>query len=448
MNSLDEFFKGLISIVKLELNSKNLNITEQQQIISKINEYLFTNYVGIGTTHILDSDFEYFSEFHKYWEKNHRKILNPQIDDYQCDILADVLHNIYLKYGKTPFSELYDTLGLNKSEICRVRYFTANQEFRGTRNFEDFARIYQRDPAIFDTNYIYRNPEEFLSHLRLGTLSQSDKRIKYAKISAELLIENRIEPIELLELSENDFLILKKKLTNTQGSGYGKKKTDMFLRDMRLLDVWSEGRNFDKIDVASDINTIKVALRSSILKTDILLLSSFLDIFCYQYGLIDEMNAKAWRQVWEIWNNKYPEECIESPCLMDYLIYRLIGKEICKEKLCLFKCDEVGHEFFWHSSRNRSCQICYEEIKERRPASLIFKDLPCKHLEGTIFFEKNKQVAKFLPGITQCPFIIACKPNLPEFRKLNPPKSISILGRTGWQTAKTRRDEGGGGLMA
>lgn len=29
-----------------------------------------------------------------------------------------------------------------------------------------------------------------------------------------------------------------------------------------------------------------------------------------------------------------------------------------------------------------------------------------------------------------------------------PPKSISILGQTGWTTAYARNDEGGGGLMA
>ena len=35
--------------------------------------------------------------------------------------------------------------------------------------------------------------------------------------------------------------------------------------------------NFDKIDVASDINTMKVAFRTRILKTEIPLVSSFLD---------------------------------------------------------------------------------------------------------------------------------------------------------------------------
>ncbi len=448
MNSLIDFFKGLIKIVDLEIDSRELNIEEQKQIISKINEYLFTNYKGIGKTYILDRDFEYFSEFHKYWEKNHGQILNPQIDNEQCEILADILHEIYQKYGLKPFSELYNTLDLDLPEICKVRFFTANQDFRGSRNFEDFAKIYQNDPAIFDINFIQNNPEEFLSNLKLGSLSQSDKRIKYAKVSAEILINNNIEPINLLGFYNNDFIKLREKLTNSKGSGYGKKKVDMFLRDMRLLGVWTGGINFDKIDVASDINTIKVSLRSRILKTDILLLSSFLDIFCYQYGLMADMNAKAWRRVWELWKEKYPTECIESPCLMDYLIYRLIGKEICKEKLCKFQCDEKGHQFFWHSSRNRSCQTCYRDNKIRNPVSIIFKSLPCKYEEGSIFFKKNRQVAKFLPGILQCPLSTACKPNSSEFNKLNPPKSISILGRTGWESAKTRKDEGGGGLMA
>lgn len=52
----------------------------------------------------------------------------------------------------------------------------------------------------------------------------------------------------------------------------------MFLRDMVVLGIWQNVDGFDKIDVASDINTIKVALRTGIIKTEIPLVSSFLDI--------------------------------------------------------------------------------------------------------------------------------------------------------------------------
>lgn len=75
-------------------------------------------------------------------------------------------------------------------------------------------------------------------------------------------------------------------------------------------------QGFEKIDVASDVNTIKIALKSGILNCAIPLVSSFIDIFSYQYGLIDTMSAKAWRRVWEIWSKKYPDEHIDSPCLI------------------------------------------------------------------------------------------------------------------------------------
>ena len=114
----------------------------------------------------------------------------------------------------------------------------------------------------------------------------------------------------------------------------------MFVRDMVVLEIWNEVKGFEKIDVASDVNTIKVALRTGILKTAIPLVSSFLDIFCYQYGYIDEMNANAWRRVWEIWKKTYPEECISSPCLMDYFVYKVVGKQFCKESLSIYKCEK------------------------------------------------------------------------------------------------------------
>ena len=219
---------------------------------------------------------------------------------------------------------------------------------------------------------------------------------------------------------------------------------------MAVLGVWKNPKNFDKIDVASDINTVKVALRSRILKTDIVLISSFLDIFGYQYVLIDIMNALAWRRVWEIWNNKYPKECIASPCLIDYFVYRIIGKEFCKESLCIFKCETENHTFKWHSGRNKTCQICFKN-KAKSKAYVINKVLPCTDNEGYLVIEKSDFVSgnnPLLPNLKECPFEIVCKPKTDIFKKLNPPKSISILGQTGWDSARTRADEGGGGLMS
>ncbi len=450
MDNFNKFFKNILLNSKIKLG-RDLSLEEVRFIISKINEYFYTNYDGIGYTRALNDKFEYFSEFHKFWEKYHRDIINPKIDEKQCKIVADILHEVYLKYGERLFYELYDTDGLKPEEICKIRYLSANQDFRGSRNFSDLIKKYNDNPTIFDTRNIFENPEDFLKNIGITALSQNDKRIKYAITATKILLDNNIEPHELIKHCNNDLLEVRKLILGNRGSGFGKKKTDMFLRDMVVFKVWNKGKNFDKIDVASDINTIKVALRTGILKTDTVLISSFLDIFGYQYSLIDEINALAWRHVWEIWHKKYPKECINSPCLIDYFVYRVIGKDFCRESLCFFKCKEKSHTFKWHSSRNQTCQICFKNNRIRNKARLIRKILPCTDNDGYLAITKSEFTSEedsLLPGIKECPFIKACTPRDAEFKKLNPPKSISILGQTGWDSARTRADVGGGGLMS
>lgn len=450
MNKFNEFFNNIINNSNLSLD-RELTIKEIRFIISKINEFFYTNYEGIGETEALGMKFEYFSEFHKFWEKNHKEILNPQIIDDKCEKMADILHEAYIKYGKKIFLELYDTFELSPEEICKIRYFSANQDFRGSRDFKFLADKYLVDPSIFDKQNVFDNPEDFLKNIKVTSLSQNDKRIKYAKTAAKLLIDNNIEPFDLLNFCHGDIAEVRNLLINNNGSGFGNKKTDMFLRDMVVLNVWPNTENFEKLDVASDINTVKVALRSGILKTEIVLLSSFLDIFCHQYSLIDEMNAKAWRKVWEKWKDKYPNETIESPSLFDYFVYRIIGKEFCKEDLCYFICEDGEHKFYWHSSRNKTCQTCYAGGVQGKKAILIKKMLPCTCEDGQIVIKNNKFVKgadALLYGILECPLADVCESRSPSFKKLNPPKSISILGQTGWDSARTRGDVGGGGLMS
>ena len=449
MKSFSDFFKSLLDNSNISIK-RDLSIKEIRFIISKTNEYFYTNYEGIGYTNALDNEFEYFSDFHKFWEKYHKEILDPQIDERQCEKAADVLHNVFKKYGKTPFYELYDTFSLKPEEICRIRYFSANQDFRGSRDFEDLFEQYNDDPSIFDRNTINENPEDFLKNIGITSLSQNDKRVKYAKKASQILIDRNIEPFDLFAHFKRDLLGVRNFLLSNRGSGFGNKKTDMFLRDMIVLGVWEKPKNFDKIDVASDINTVKVALRAGILKTAIPLVSSLLDIFCYQYSLIDEMNALAWRKVWELWKQKYPDESIESPCLIDYFIYRIIGKEFCNEKLCIFECETKKHFFKWHSGRNKTCQICFKN-KVKNKAHVVNKVLPCTDNDGYIVIDKSDFVSgnnPLLPNLKECPFEIVCTPQNNAFKKLNPPKSISILGQTGWESAKARRFEGGGGLMS
>ena len=236
------------------------------------------------------------------------------------------------------------------------------------------------------------------------------------------------------------------KRQDCKSAGYGNKKTDMFLRDMVVLGVWQNIKGFDKIDVASDINTIKVALRTGIIKTEIPLVSSFLDIFCHQYSYIDKMNALAWRRVWEIWHEVYPRETIASPCLIDYFVYRVVGKQFCKKNLYVFECENEHHYFKWHSNRNKTCQLCHAFHKKGVKAHLVMSVMPCNDSEGSISIFKSEYV-RSLPKEQQfgeCPFINICGGN----KKLMPPKSISIMGQTGWTSAYSKQDEGGGGLMA
>lgn len=445
MENFSDYFNALLKQLGYDKESE-LSLEDVRFILSKTNEYFYTYREGIGKTYKLDGYYEYFSEFHKFWEKYHKEVLNPTIDDDKCEQVADILNNLYNKFGKELFYELYDTFNLEPKEICQIRYFSANQDFRGSREFSELFEIYSNDPTIFDEHKIYSNPEDFLKNIGITSLSQNDKRVKYAKTAAEIIINLEIKPFDLFSHFNRDVLKIREFLLNNKGAGFGNKKIDMFLRDMIVLGVWKNPLNFDKINVASDINTIKVALRTGILKTEIPLLSSFLDIFCYQYTLIDEMNALAWRKVWEKWKEKHPETCIESPCLIDYLVYRIIGKEFCKEALSVFQCESENHHFKWHSSKNRTCQVC-----KQSKAILINRVLPCTDNEGYIYIEKNSFVAgsnALMKGIKECPFVPVCNPKSYAFKKLNPPKSISILGQTGWESARTKSDEGGGGLMS
>lgn len=424
----------------------SLSVPDARKVVKKINDFLYTNYPSIGETFELGEYREYFSDFHKFWETHHKEILDCKIDDNKCELVADSLRNIYVKTDGNAFSELYKTYGLKSEEICRVRFLTANQDFRGSLNFEKLAKIFKIDNSIFDEEIIHDDPSAFVSKIGIADKSQNDKRNGYAETISQFLIDKGCSPYELIDKFDRDISKLREAIISCEGAGYGNKKTDMFLRDMVVLGVWKDVSGFEKIDVASDVNTIKVALRTGIIKTEIPLVSSFLDIFCHQYGYIETMNALAWRRVWEIWNQKYPSECIESPCLIDYFVYNVVGKQFCKEKLYQFICETHKHTFMWHSGKNRTCQTCLKKGIKKIKALPIAKLMPCSNEEGYIAIQATTYVSS-LPEeqkFNECPFKDICDGN----RFLQPPKSISILGQTGWTTAYAKRDEGGGGLMA
>lgn len=442
MEELQNFTNKLQAI----LEKDEMNIEVARKIVQELNNFLYATSSDLGTTEKLGQQLQYFSQFHKFWEKHHREILNCQIDNKKCEEVADALHDVYIKTNGKAFSDIYDTCNLKPEQVCQVRMLTANQDFRGSRSFAELAEKYQADPSIFDLDNIEEDPRGYLKALGFTSLSQNDKRENYAQTIARFVKAKNCTPYGILAYFNNDVYSIRTALIDCIGAGYGNKKADMFIRDMVVLGIWKDVKGFDKINVASDINTIKVALRTGIIKTEIPLVSSFLDIFCYQYAYIDDMNALAWRRVWEIWTKKHPHQALSSPCLIDYFVYKVVGTQFCKEILYIFRCDKYKHLFPWHAPQNKTCQICYKESQKKNAAYLTQKLMPCNSADGEIAILNTAYVKSQLEEekLKKCPFADICGEN----RKLMAPKSISIFGQTGWTTAYSEIDQGGGGLMA
>jgi len=98
-------------------------------------------------------------------------------------------------------------------------------------------------------------------------LSQTDKRLDFARNAARFLLDKNISAFEIASYYNDDAVQIREALVNTPNIGYGLKKANMFIRDMFEWNIWLGLKNFDKMDVASDINTIKLALRTGILQT-------------------------------------------------------------------------------------------------------------------------------------------------------------------------------------
>ena len=265
MNEIDTFVQ---KIKEIGGETYDLDIAKARLIVKEINEFLFTYYDNIGTTNVLGNEYTYLSDFHKYWESNHKEILDIHISDENCFLMAESLHSVFLRTKGVVFREVYDTNGLSREDICRVRMLTANQDFRGSRNFKQLSNRFIDDNSIFDLKKIFSDPEAFVKDIGITGLSQNDKRVQYAKNIAKFVLEYHTTPYKIIQCFDNDVQAFKKALVQS-AAGYGNKKADMFIRDMVVLKIWNGVTGFDQIDVASDINTIKVALRTGILQSAI-----------------------------------------------------------------------------------------------------------------------------------------------------------------------------------
>jgi len=450
MSSLIELFSEIGDACGLGLPSTWRDLDEisfARIAMTKLNEYFYQTYDGIGHTSLDDEEFQYFSEFHKYWEANHATILNARIDDVKADAIARAIIDAISVYGAAILSIDVNTHELPARAIAQVRFLTANQDFR-TPPEEPYAK-YIEDPERFDAQEIYDDPEGFLRFLNVTRLSQTDKRVDFARNAAKFLIDRQITAYDISSCFAYDVERIRSALTETPNMGYGQKKANMFLRDMVELGVWSGLSGIESIDVASDINTMKVALRTGLIRTDIPVLSSFLDIFCHQYDYIDQMNAKAWRRVWQKWRDKRPDSVPPSPSCLDHLVYR-IGKDYCKPLVAVYKCGN-GHVFSHFGGRLKLCPVC-REMKTRSQATVIERKFPCQlepcnlpRKEGRLLL-KTGNFLKLFDG--RCVLAGVCNPNSKDFIPLEPPKSISIKGQTSWTSAYSYRGRGGGGMMS
>lgn len=397
MSNFLEFLEKLAQHCGLKFESQRFQGEDEYglaaSILAEINKFLYQRKVALPS--------EYVSEFHRYWEENHEKVLSPRIGPKgECLKVAKVLDGIY---KSNIIRVQLDTLDLTEEEIANVRFFTAIQDF----NIDVHARsnpfeFYKRHPNCFRPEKVMSNAllvDELLNFL--GAQSQRDKRKPWMLNSARLLVEQyNSSAYAINKVHDGDVIEIVKSLTAEEKYGFSIKKSHMFLRDMADLGVWKYKRNVEKLDVMSDKNTMRVALRTGIIQFRIPLLASFLDVFCYQYSMVDKLNRESWREVWEKWGEVPKNHRPPTPASMDYLIFRL-GKIACRP----------------------SKRICppEKEIAGKRLESLVPQDRLIFGDDGYCIFTQVCQL---------------------ERRMLNAPSSISIEGRTGWKSGKT--NEGGG----
>jgi len=400
----EKFLRNILAPINREL-SERYALPENDQIsteviasiLREINRFMYTQTEEIARMKCATpyGEVNYFSEYHKFWEENHKAILGIHVDEEKCREVAEKLEEYYHPFSP---SSVMDVEELEPQKIADARLFIAIQDF-GFGLPQNYYELARRKPYLFDARELLSNPNyinEMLTELGVADY-QPDKRIEWIRRCAELLVNNyNGTAYNIAEAHNYDAVEIRKMLVNA-GIGIDVKKADMFLRDMQEFGVWNL-RRFEEVSVAPDMNTMRIALRTGIVHVRMPLLSSFMDVFCYQYNAVSGETNKAWRKVWEIWRAIPNNHAVSSPAYIDFLIYNM-GRKCCKAK-------------------KRRCEVRCSSREQRK---CIIKKLALTECDGWCIFKD------------------ICDENR---KKLNPPKSISIFGRYGWTTSYS--DEGGG----
>lgn len=85
-NDLQAFVERISSIYDAD---HSFSIISARKIVREINDFLYTTYEGIGSVKALGNEYQFFSEFHRYWNANYAEILNVKICDEKCALVAD-----------------------------------------------------------------------------------------------------------------------------------------------------------------------------------------------------------------------------------------------------------------------------------------------------------------------------------------------------------------------
>lgn len=411
-----EFIKGFLKTIGLneeaesfELADEDSDYTTCANILQKLNTFFYVTDTSIGENS--DHQRYFISRFHKFWRRYHKEVIQPEIDEAKCSQVAEVLEAIHAAYpsrlnsAQTALLTSGTNISLTPHQLANVRFFTVTQDFKIRFRINPYS-LAVTEPRLFSAREIldhYPTITDELLH-ELGAETQTDKRHKFSRLSAELLIEAyEGDAFNICQRHNNDVLGIRKALvdnpnTKYQGKlGFSDKKANLFIRDLVAMGVWNV-RNPEEIDVSSDANTMRIALRTALLKVRWPLLTSYVDVYDYQYGLIDEYTKQTWRKVWEVWGTLSSNHRVVAPAMFDFLIYR-IGQNCCKPKTR--RCDTQCN-----SNRLAKCSLRTETLTS------------CNGW---------------------CVFRGICGPTT---RKMHPPRAISMLGGTGWEDGRT--DEGGG----
>ena len=432
MITLNEFLRLICE------TSDDNSLNKKRETLAAINRYFFQMPDTRSKAFALGADRNHVSPYHVFWETNHEELLGLTIDRECVSAVVTSLSKTITNYGTQILACDLHPDGLNDEEIARVRFLTSTQE-SGLTVGDSQWQAYVDNPSAFDLESVSKDPSSLISALGLEKMSQADKRRKYAMESAKMALGYNTTFLDLPGRFNNDAKKLVEFLAESSNMGFGYKIAHMLVRDLVELDVWHL-TNLEQVGVASDVHVMKVALRTGILKTAMPILSSFLDIFCYQYVAIQKKTTEAWTEVWNLWMDVEPDTCVLFPGAMDFFIFSL-GRNLCKDNVVWFNCAYCKHEFAKRNARSKKCPVCGKAAEEtgRSMQCIDYKSIP-------IGFDNG-----FRPGgihVELCPFVNACNPSSPNFIPFDPPKSISILQRTGWTTAYSDPKKGGGGLRS